>query len=391
MSFAQHPTCDGIRYTGFGYTPAATTGIQYGNATTIGGTNQDLFLDFYEPAGDVATSRPLVIVAFGGSFISGTRQDMDWMCEYYASLGYTAATIDYRLYDGPLIPLPDSVAMTEEVLMAVSDMKAAIRFFKEDAANANTYRVDTNFIFVGGISAGGIAAAHTALLDSTDAIESYIQPLLAANGGWTGNSSTNTQHTDNVRGLINFSGALRKASYIDANDPDIFSVHDDGDGVVPYASGAASIFGIPIITMEGSFLMDQQAQSVSVPSELITIPGNGHVSYFSGGSALGDSIMSQSAQFLYNIVCPQFVGLEHENGLDVELYPNPVHNELNVSWESGAVYKVTLVNAMGQTLQEHKLNGKTFLTLPMQGLSDGYYYLYMESDTGVLVRSLEKR
>ena len=36
-----------------------------------------LKLDIYEPANDVAVQRPLLILAFGGAFISGSRQDAD--------------------------------------------------------------------------------------------------------------------------------------------------------------------------------------------------------------------------------------------------------------------------------------------------------------------------
>ncbi|GAB5416511.1 MAG: hypothetical protein Crog4KO_09030 [Crocinitomicaceae bacterium] len=389
-AWGQVSTCDGVRYTAFSYVPSATTGIQFGNATTIGGNNQDLFVDIYEPTGDVATERPLVIVAFGGSFVSGTRQDMDWMCEYYSSLGYVAATIDYRLYDAPLFPFPDSVDMTEEVLMAVSDMKAAVRFFKEDAATANNYRIDTNHIFVGGISAGAIVASHTALLDSNDVIESYIQPLLANNGGWTGNSSTNTQHTDNVRGLLNFSGALRKSSYIDANDPDLFSVHDDGDETVPYASGSANVFGMPILTMEGSFLMDQQAQSVSVPTELITFPGNGHVSYFQGSAAVADSVLWESATFLYNIICPQYASLEDANTMeDLMIYPNPVAASLNIEWGTYDVVSIEIRNTMGQLIESLKPIGGN-ATISMDAYDSGMYFVQVNGAQGTRIESIQK-
>ena len=389
-SWGQVSTCDGTRYASFAYTPSSTTAIQYGNATTYAGNNQDLYLDFYEPAGDAATERPLIILAFGGSFISGVREDMDWMCEYYTSLGYTAATIDYRLYDGPIIPFPDSVAMTEEVLMAVSDMKAAVRFFKEDAATNNTYRIDTNHIFLGGISAGAITAAHTALLDSNDVVESYIQPLLANNGGWTGNSSTNTQYTDNVRGLLNFSGALRKASYIDANDPEFFSVHDAGDDVVPYATGSASIIGVPIISMQGSYEMDQQAQSVGVNSELITFPGTGHVSYFQGSNQLADSVLWESALFLYDIVCPQFAGFESNEELSgFIVYPNPTMEGVTVEWDDENVQSVQILNAMGQVLEKYTPNGQS-QSIDLGAMASGMYFVRATSQNGSSIRSIQK-
>ncbi|MCR9171777.1 MAG: T9SS type A sorting domain-containing protein [bacterium] len=389
LSFGQVATCDGSRYASFSYIPSSSTGILYGNATTYGGSNQDLYLDFYEPTGDMAAERPLVIVAFGGSFISGTRQDMDWMCEYYTALGYTAATIDYRLYDGPLFPLPDSVAMTEEVLMAVSDMKAAIRFFKEDAATSNNYRVDTNNIFLGGISAGAITAAHAALLDSNDVIEAYIQPLLASNGGWTGNSSTNTQYTDNVRGVLNFSGALRKSSYVDANDPAVFSVHDDGDDVVPYAAGAASIAGFPIINMEGSFLIDQEAQNAGITTELITFPGTGHVSYFQGSNAVADSVLWESASFLYDIICPQYAQLSEVGESALTIAPNPTEGTFTVEWGEQKVQSIQLIDALGSVLTTVKPNGGT-QTFDLNAFATGVYFLRIETMNGVQVETVQK-
>lgn len=378
-AFAQHPTCDGSRYAIPTFTPASTTDLLYGNANTFAGNNQDLYLDFFEPAGDVASSRPLIILAFGGSFIQGNRTDMHWMCEYFTALGYTTAAIDYRLYDGPLFPIPDSVDMTTEVLMAVSDMKAAIRFFKEDAANANTYKVDTNYIFVGGISSGGITASHAALLDSMDTVEPYIQPLISNNGGWTGNSSNNTQHTDAVRGVLNYSGALRKASYIDAGDPAIFSVHDDNDGVVPYASGYASIFGQPIINMEGSYLMEQQAQSMSLNSQLVTVPNsNGHVSYF--GDAQGiDSVMMQSTAFLYEIVCPQYAQLDEFAETAVELYPNPADQEFILA-SSSKLNRVEVYDLSGKLIFAKQMND-TETKISTSELNSGAYLVKAYSNS----------
>lgn len=381
FSIAQHPTCDGTRYTTPQFLPDSTAALQFGNATTIGGNNQDLYLDFFEPSGDVAASRPLIIFAFGGSFIQGSRQDMYSLCAYFTSLGYATATIDYRLYDGPLFPLPDSSQMTEEVLMAASDMKAAIRYFKEDAANANNFRVDSNYIFVSGISAGGIVASHVALLDSNDVIESYIQPLLDQNGGWTGNSSTNTHHTDQVRGVLNYSGALRKASYIDANDPAIFSVHDDADEVVPYAAGYAYVFGFPIIAMEGSYLMEQQAQNEGVFSQLITIPNStGHVSYF-GTSQGTDSILSMSSAFLYEIVCPQFASSIENETATVLAYPNPTNDFITIRSEQYAIQSVEIVNQLGAVVSKKEFSS-TETQLSTSHLEAGTYFLKITFENG---------
>lgn len=376
FSFAQHPTCDGSRYLNPTFTVDQTLGIQYGNNTTIGGNNQDLFLDFFEPSGDLAASRPLIILAFGGSFIAGARDDMHPFCEYYAARGYACATIDYRLYDGPLFPLPDSTVMTDEVIKALGDMKAAIRFFKEDAVNANTYRVDPNYIIVGGISAGGIVSAHAGMLDSTDVIEPYILPLVANNGGWEGNSSANTQYDSEVLAVLNYSGALRRTDYIDPTDAPIFSVHDDNDGTVPYAFGYASIATFPIISMEGSFLIDQKAQAEGVTSELITYENSSdHVSYFNANATTTDTILQRSLEFLYPQVCNASVSIDPiEAPLDFSVYPNPAQTEITLNVNDGSDYAVNIMDVAGKTVLSTNITAEENV-ISVESFNSGIYLI----------------
>ena len=75
-------------------------GIPYSSAIKEGDTlPTTLYLDFYEPAGDTLTERPLVITVFGGAFVAGSRDfvDMQAYCTRLAQHGYAAASIDYRL------------------------------------------------------------------------------------------------------------------------------------------------------------------------------------------------------------------------------------------------------------------------------------------------------
>ena len=62
-------------------------------------TSEDLFMDIFEPTGDTLSMRPLVIVAFGGGFVAGSRNhwSMRLICEELAQRGYVTASIDYRL------------------------------------------------------------------------------------------------------------------------------------------------------------------------------------------------------------------------------------------------------------------------------------------------------
>lgn len=388
MISAQNSSCDGSRYLTTFFPVDTTLGITFGNSTTIGGVNADLQLDFFEPSGDVAPDRPLIILAFGGSFITGTREDMHPLCAYYASKGYACATIDYRLYDGALFPLPDSVTMTDEVLKAVSDMKAAIRFFREDAAQGNIYKVDTNLIFVGGISAGAIVASHAGMLDATDSVDPYVATLISSNGGWTGNSSTNTQYSDEVSGVISFSGALKSASYIDANDPAIFSVHDEFDDVVPYGNGSATLAGIPIIGLQGSESVHAQAQSVGVTTELITIAGStGHVSYF--GTIVGsDSILSHSIDFLFPLVCSNFAAQEElqANVFTAKMYPNPTSGQVTIECTTEQGYVVNVLDVTGRIVKSVESNG-TSTEFTVSALNAGTYLVSLVTKDGALLGS----
>jgi len=381
----QHATCDGVRYLADTFAVDTTLDVLYGNNTTYGGTNQDLRMDIFEPSNDNATARPAIFLAFGGSFISGTRQDMHSLCQYYAERGYVAISIDYRLYDGSFFPLPDSIAMTDVVIKAVSDMKAAIRYMHEDAATTNTYKVDTNWVFTGGISAGGILASHVAYVDSTDTFEPFVLSAIQSNGGWDGNSSTNTQYGSEVRGVVNFSGALRSASYMDANDPPLFSAHDDTDGTVPYMGDYASIFGFPIIYMEGSGKMHPQANTMGINNFLITIPSStGHVSYFGNNAATWeDTVLTTSLSFLHEILCPSMTSVESasKDVVDAKFYPNPASSDMTIELtDVPSNYSIAVVNQMGQVVYQQTNINEQFLTLERQGFAAGIYFVQLQFD-----------
>ena len=145
-AIAQNPTCDGNRYKNFAFGAIdSTINVQYGQNYTMNNVLDTLLMDIYQPKSDVATKRPLIIIIHGGGFTSGTKEFYSSLCRYFAYKGFVTATINYRLID---VPLVDSLTITEAMIKAMSDAKAAIRFFVEDAATNNTYKIDTNNIFL---------------------------------------------------------------------------------------------------------------------------------------------------------------------------------------------------------------------------------------------------
>ncbi|GJM32246.1 MAG: hypothetical protein DHS20C18_12470 [Saprospiraceae bacterium] len=378
LAAQNHPSCDGLRYRSAVFSEIESSlAIKYGAGTTYNGEQQELFLDVYYPADDAAESRPAIVLAFGGSFIFGAREDLKWMCEAYARMGYVAVTIDYRLYDGPLLPLPSAAAMKDVVVKTISDMKAAIRYLREDADTDNLFKIDPDYIFAGGISAGSITACHTAALDETDNIPQDLLDIVAANGGFEGNSSDNHQYSSEIRGLVNYSGGLHDAHWLDENDPPFVSFHDDGDDVVPYGGDFATIFGFPIIYIDGSQVLNHVGDSLGINNTLYTIENsNGHVSYFGDSTEV---VLQRSANFLYEIICGEVVNdidVINESG-SLVLYPNPTNGLIQFEFEEKANYQVTLLDVFGSKLGSW--NDPTQLDLST--FHGGIYFIEFEDKT----------
>lgn len=379
LLFAQgHPTCDGQRYRTQVFDEVqVTTALKFGEGTTINGVDQELFLDIYEPVGDDAEMRPVIILAFGGSYIGGNRGDMDWICERYAKRGFVAVAIDYRLYDLPLLPFPTEEEMIDVVTKSVSDMKASIRYMREDAATENLFKIDPDFVYVGGISAGAITAAHTAVMDSTDVYTDQILGYIDANGGFTGNSSDNHQYSTEVQGFVNLSGGLHDAGWMDAEDPPFVSVHDDGDNIVPYGGAYASILNVDIIYMEGSSILKEVGDSLEIENALETIEGsNAHVSYF-GSTQSTDDVMDFTAGFLHDLLCGP---LSSTSELDtemaaIELFPNPTNGMLFLENQNNWPLRLSLFNGLGQQLKMWEDVSQIDLT----GMASGVYFIQLEN------------
>ncbi len=329
----QHTSCSSNRYvTDFFSTVISTKNVLFGNNTTVQGNNTDLFMDIYEPNNDSASTRPVILLAFGGSFVTGTRGEMEGLCSFFAQRGFVTVAIDYRLYDGPVFPFPEESEIVDQIIKSVSDMRAAVRFLKEDAASSNTYKIDPDQIFVGGISAGAIVANHVAFIDSDDTLSTVISTAISNNGGIEGNSSTNLLFDSSVNGVINFSGAILDTNLIDSNDPPIFSAHDINDTVVPYGNGFLTFFGSNIINASGSSSIHLKATSEAIENTLIAINSNSHVSYLNDITA-SNNVLNECTIFFNNILCPTTLDNSSiDYSLDtVNLHLNSTQTELNVS------------------------------------------------------------
>lgn len=372
--FGQVASCDDGRYElNVFENVQSTLGLQFGQGETIGGVSQDLFLDVFEPEGDdPEVRRPVLILAFGGSFIGGERSDMHFMAEAYARKGYVTVAIDYRLYDLPLLPLPTEAEMIEVVVRAVGDMKAAVRFMREDAATEDRFKIDSDRIIVGGISAGAIVAAHTAVLDESDPLTDEIQASIDANGGLEGNTSDNFEFSSEVQALLNLSGGLATVDLISPDDPPIFSVHDEFDEVVPYGADFATVFGQPIIFMEGSRNLQIRADELGIRNELITIEGSTiHVSYIFDEDSTRE-IFNNGASFSLPIACNLLSSSDDRIKLDaVSINPNPNNGIFQIAVDQQVNVKAEMYDHLGRRVLQIEDVGN----IDARNIDAGHYYI----------------
>ncbi len=251
-----------------------TSNVVFGSGARIG-SPQILEMDIYTPRGDTETNRPVIILAFGGGFVSGFKRDplITTLAIDFAQRGYVTASIDYRLFE-PTPTTEDGANIG--IIQAMHDMKAAIRFFREDAGGADTYGTRGDAIFVGGVSAGAIMASFSGALDMDDPLTDPVRDFLAANNGTDGNSSANTHISSDVQGVFSLSGAVSDFQWVDSNTAPIYAAHEEFDTVVP-CKFSLNNDGFPLA---GGCDMVPLARAAGVPAELYLVTGSDrHIGY----------------------------------------------------------------------------------------------------------------
>lgn len=276
--------CGDSRYNLDVFDEVDVTTVKYGENMNFNDTElEELMVDIFEPVGDEQEMRPLIIWAFGGSFVSGNRGNMASYAESAAKKGFVGASIDYRIVDPFVTGIPDSVLGLDIAVKATHDMKAAVRFFRQDAATSNTYRIDPDQIYVGGLSAGGIVALTVGMVTEDDIVWDNVREAMDANGGLEGTSgdAENLTYSSAVNGVINLSGALYNLDWLDATDPPLVAIHGNNDTTVKYDCGFANVGGFDIIRMCGSGAIEEKANAIGHNSTVLTVEGGGHTDIYS--------------------------------------------------------------------------------------------------------------
>jgi dienelactone hydrolase len=197
-----------------------------------------LTMDVYMPKDKGVASRPLLILIHGGGFYNGNKTNAgykEWG-EYFASLGYTVASVNYRLGFHA-----NKASIERSAYRAMQDVNAAIRFIVK---NYKDYGVDPQRVFVAGTSAGAITALNVAYMREENV------PSSAKGEGPIDAVNPYTKADFSIRAVGSMWGAVNDLAILkNANIP-IISFHSTGDPVVPFGKDHPfqDVFGNELIT-----------------------------------------------------------------------------------------------------------------------------------------------
>lgn len=371
-----------------------TENIPYGSNIDFEGNETELLLDVYQPLGDTEVSRPLIIFAHGGSFVGGSKDEIDVapLCEDFARMGYVTASINYRLG----IPLLADVetSATEAVARGYHDMKAAIRFFRKDVAeNGNQWNIDPDKIIIAGSSAGGFITTHIAFMDELEELPPLLDQSLPGLGGGLDGTSGNEGYSSEVIGVVNIAGALLDVDWMTAEDEPILSFHGTGDATVPFGEAMLQLFGLVNVTVvAGSSAIHEQADAIGLTNCFEIYDQQGHVPHVSN-QAYYDTTRSIMSNFTGHLVCPNTVELDCEyreltiDVLEVEneqallLYPNPSNGVVTIQHPFKGNARMSLFSQDGKLILDEEVFSN-IITRDLRTLPSGLYLIRLVNDAG---------
>ncbi|MBK8347541.1 MAG: alpha/beta hydrolase [Saprospiraceae bacterium] len=284
------------------------------NVDEFSTTNVNLYMNIFQPTGDTLSKRPVVIVCFGGGFITGSKDhwSIRLLAQELAKRGFVTAVIDYRLgmniFDGDL--------SMRAVYRGVQDGRSAVRFFKANAAGSNTYKIDPDQIYIGGHSAGAFVATHNAYLDkeAERPAPTYTWPqgcgffdlstCWCPDQGCLDCAGNNQSYSGHAKAVFSLAGAVGFTSYMETStDPKIVMFHSQDDDTVPYDQGqpfssvSGWIVGFDLPDVFGSLPMSQRADIINIPDQFYSYTNRGHGVHEATSSTLYTDIVPNIAEY----------------------------------------------------------------------------------------------
>ena len=344
-------------------------------------------MTIYQPSGDTYTNRPVILLAHGGSFVGGSRKldtvqgttvetdpCVDTFCLRFVRRGYVTVSIDYRIAASQTKMIastsfggnPDTPATI--VARAISDGKAAMRYL---CANAATYKIDTNNMFIGGNSAGAVLFMHIGYLDSVGECTPLMYNALMRSGGFNGNSGYGN-YTPKAKGVINMAGGLASVSLVSTGNLPSVNCQGDADNTVPYTCNGALNGLSDTICGLGSLKPQYVLKGINHWDTVFAAAG--HVPWDSDNGMM-NSVDSLTNQFLYSLVCPTVNSVNSVPTIsDVTIFPNPATDLLNIH-SSDFVSAISMYDQMGRIVYEANNINRGSYQINTSRMPKGIYFV----------------
>lgn len=395
--------------------------VVYKEAPDYNGVSQKLKLDIYT-ADDAfqLKKRPLVVFVHGGAFVAGNKTDFATGCEAFAKLGYTAATVQYRLgYSGSNngCNAANWTEMKKAFYRAMQDTRSAIQYLVD---NSEKYNIDTNNIILFGYSAGAVTVLHTAYCTQQE-MNTYDSTIVKSLGPLP-------SFGGKLSGVVSLAGFLGSTDFLSGDDKNIplLMYHGTCDFIVGYdAINCLPLcsFSFPIVY--GSLPISNKAKEIGLPYQFITYCGQGHdllptlalpitcnsidfiqknafckqpitnslLSYIPTGLdvscnscnkppvnsvPLGTSICGLPCDASSGY-CKLSIDVKPIENQIVELFPNPVDNSITLKYSDDLViHRAFVINSIGQ-LSFVSINQGNISTAMLE---KGIYWLKLETNKG---------
>ncbi|GEM_PF-5709062 len=312
-----------------------SSGIKFATVSNYKGVVQDLSCDIYQPTGDVSTDRPCIIWMHGGGFRTGSVRTQGYIVTYstaFAKRGYVCISIDYRLRAAGDMPTQaDEFPALQD---GSRDANTALDWVR---ANAATYKINPNYLFFAGGSAGGRIAGTAAEFDGPDPTATTAPETAYKTKAW---DKTGLIATGILWGGQEVEMRAWCYPYLAVNPIPAVLVHGDADTTIP---------------VQNSIDLAAAMTAAGVTNELHIIPGAAHTPT---GSSTDPSIQKWMGDFFVN---------EWKKTLPSGTYP--------ISYTSSNLNVATIVNGKIHIIG----NGTTTITATQVG--DVTYNVAQQSQT----------
>lgn len=368
-------------------------------------TGKVLRYDVYEPKGDTAALRPLVILWHGGAYVDALKRnspDIVMLAKDLAKMGYVVISAEYRRITN-LLDFLNEEKLIKHVIRATLDANDAVCHILSEIDNGNPFRINRNEIFAGGVSAGAVSGLHGIFINTLDDLgPKYAKWARQVDEGRADAALANrfcTDETNIIKGLVSISGAILDTSFIKYHPTKALLIHGDKDDVLYFDVGQPLGGFTAAPDLYGSKPIYEKFQSVGIESEMMVFKGRGHVPFMNldlpelldefhiFNYDLYDETLEGIIDFIYpEITCELKqeeddvpTGLFNRKSTAIQPYPNPANSSFQLRLPETKKWQLSITDLSGRIIQTNQFYGSQ-ISQDIQDIPMGMYIVHITEE-----------